>query len=94
MGDHVTVPPENLVKTPCEGSSSTIQNHVTIPIEKLSASLETAKEEKPVTTEETEEKSEETEEQKAECRYCQEEDFVSKLESPCDCNGSIKVYNI
>lgn len=27
-----------------------------------------------------------------ECRICQEEDFMDKLEAPCLCNGTLKVY--
>lgn len=85
MGDHVTV--------------STTQEHIAIPIEKLNASLEAAKEENSVTddayvdndVQKSQEKDEETEE-KGECRYCQEEDLVSNMESPCNCNGSVKVY--
>ncbi|KAL5167174.1 Basic leucine zipper and W2 domain-containing protein 2 [Glycine soja] len=83
MGDHVTV--------------STTQQHIAIPIEKLNAlSLEVAKEEKHVTddayvdnVQKPEEKDEETEE-KGDCRYCQEEDFIFNMESPCNCNGSVK----
>ncbi|KAL3000723.1 hypothetical protein AAZX31_09G229000 [Glycine max] len=83
MGDNVTV--------------STTQHHIAIPIEKLNASLEAAKEENSVTddayvdndVQKSQEKDEETEE-KGECRYCQEEDLVSNMESPCNCNGSVK----
>ncbi|KAL2570463.1 hypothetical protein GLYMA_18G242400v4 [Glycine max] len=83
MGDHVTV--------------STTQQHIAIPIEKLNAlSLEVAKEEKHVTddayvdnVQKPEEKDEETQE-KGDCRYCQEEDFIFNMESPCNCNGSVK----
>lgn len=86
MGDHVTV--------------STTQEHIAIPIEKLNAlSLEVAKEEKHVTddayvdnVQKPEEKDEETQE-KGDCRYCQEEDFIFNMESPCNCNGSVKVYS-
>ncbi|GLT56490.1 hypothetical protein SLA2020_295270 [Shorea laevis] len=28
--------------------------------------------------------------EKAECRICQEMDFISKMESPCACKGTIK----
>ncbi|XP_029125248.1 E3 ubiquitin-protein ligase MARCH7-like [Cajanus cajan] len=79
--------------------SSTTQHHISIPIAELSASLEAEKEEKPVTDdyvenipkpeEKSEAKNQKTEE-KGECRYCREEDFVSKLESPCNCTGSLK----
>ncbi|TKY65184.1 E3 ubiquitin-protein ligase MARCH2 [Spatholobus suberectus] len=94
MGDHVTVSPEKFLGTPCQGSSTT-QHHIAIPIEELSASFAAAKEEKLVTdayvdnVQNPEEKGEETED-KGECRYCHEEDFVSKLESPCNCSGSLK----
>jgi RING-variant domain len=27
----------------------------------------------------------------AECRICQEEDLIKNLETPCGCNGSLKV---
>ena len=30
----------------------------------------------------------------AECRICQEEDSVDALETPCSCNGSLKVINV
>lgn len=29
----------------------------------------------------------------AECRICQEEDLIKNLETPCACNGSLKVGN-
>ncbi|KAG4922522.1 hypothetical protein JHK84_051365 [Glycine max] len=87
MGDHVTV--------------STTQEHIAIPIEKLNAlSLEVAKEEKHVTddayvdnVQKPEEKDEETQE-KGDCRYCQEEDFIFNMESPCNCNGSVEEWTI
>lgn len=30
----------------------------------------------------------------AECRICQEEDSVDTLETPCSCNGSLKVIHL
>lgn len=29
--------------------------------------------------------------QKTECRICQDEDFIVKMEAPCACKGTIKV---
>ncbi|RDX71637.1 hypothetical protein CR513_48990, partial [Mucuna pruriens] len=87
MGDHVTVSPEKFLGTPCQGSSTT-QNHIAIPIEELSASLEAAEEKNPVIDSHVD--NIQKPEEKGECRYCKEEDFVSKLESPCNCNGSLK----
>lgn len=31
---------------------------------------------------------------KAECRFCQEEDFIRKMEAPCACKGTLQVYDI
>lgn len=31
--------------------------------------------------------------QVAECRICQEEDSINNLETPCACNGSLKVIH-
>lgn len=28
---------------------------------------------------------------KTECRFCQEEDFISKMEAPCACKGTLEV---
>ncbi|CAJ1829276.1 unnamed protein product [Sphenostylis stenocarpa] len=98
MGDDANVLPEKFGGTRLCQEFSISQHHIAIPIEDLSASLEAVKEEKPATdsyvdnNQNPEENDEETEE-KGECRYCQQEDFVSKLESPCNCNGSVKPYN-
>ncbi|CAK9186097.1 unnamed protein product [Ilex paraguariensis] len=35
--------------------------------------------------------SNDEEEEKMECRICQEEDFVNKMEAPCGCIGSLKL---
>lgn len=58
--------------------------------EMVGSSSSTAVDEKRVLVEE------EGDEQKpligrAECRICQEEDSLDKLESPCACSGSLKV---
>lgn len=72
-----------------ESSSTTQQHHVAIPIEELSASLEgAAKVKKPIVID----ANDEIHEEKGECRYCQEEEFVSKLETPCNCKGTLKVF--
>ncbi|KAK7340538.1 hypothetical protein VNO77_21244 [Canavalia gladiata] len=95
MRDHVTISPEKFLKTQGQGSL-TSQHHIAIPIEELTASLEAASIKSPVTDantniEKPEEQAEQTEDM-GECRYCHEEDFVSKLETPCSCNGSLKPY--
>lgn len=28
----------------------------------------------------------------SECRICQDDDFIAKMESPCSCSGTLKVY--
>jgi len=28
----------------------------------------------------------------AECRYCHEEEWIYRLEAPCRCDGSLKVF--
>lgn len=62
--------------------------------EMVGPSSSIAVDEKRVVLEEEEE--EEGDEEKpligrAECRICQEEDSLDKLESPCACSGSLKV---
>ncbi|XP_004491798.1 uncharacterized protein [Cicer arietinum] len=68
------------------------QHQVEIPIEKLSASLKGAKFKKAMIddNEKVCEEQVEKNEEKGECRYCHEEEFVSKLEAPCNCDGSLK----
>ncbi|XP_027351413.1 uncharacterized protein LOC113862531 [Abrus precatorius] len=92
MGDHVTISAEIFQGTRGQGSLTT-QHHIAIPIEEFSASQKASKDKRPVTDDNVqnpEECCEESQEDMRECRYCHEEDFVSKLETPCSCNGSLR----
>ncbi|KAI4346600.1 hypothetical protein L6164_007482 [Bauhinia variegata] len=68
--------------------------HIVIPVEELelsmklkySASNNHAKDDK---VEKNEEEIAITGD-KTECRFCQEEDFIIKMEAPCFCNGTLK----
>ncbi|CAJ2668979.1 unnamed protein product [Trifolium pratense] len=70
------------------GDNITRQDQVEISIERLNASLEAAKFKNP-NDKDCEEQVEKIE-PKGECRYCHEEEFVSRLEAPCNCAGSLK----
>ncbi|GAU14163.1 hypothetical protein TSUD_169890 [Trifolium subterraneum] len=72
------------------GGSITRQDQVEISIEGLSESLEAAKFKNPNDNDKVCEEQVEKTEPKGECRYCHEEEFVSKLEAPCSCDGSLK----
>ncbi|KAK2351932.1 RING/FYVE/PHD zinc finger superfamily protein [Trifolium repens] len=62
------------------------QDQVEISIE----SLEAANFNNPNDNDNVSEEEVEKSEPKGECRYCHEEELVSRLEAPCGCDGSLK----
>ncbi|KAJ1406913.1 Zinc finger, RING-CH-type [Sesbania bispinosa] len=87
MENHAIVSTNVFMGTPSQGSSSTQHPHIAIPIDELTGAMEDAKENKNLTdSKDNDKKTEET----GECRYCQEEEPVFKLETPCGCTGSLK----
>jgi hypothetical protein len=64
------------------------QDQVEISIE----SLEAANFNNPNDNDNVSEEEVEKSEPKGECRYCHEEELVSRLEAPCGCDGSLKVF--
>ncbi|KAJ1419626.1 Zinc finger, RING-CH-type [Sesbania bispinosa] len=87
MGNHAIVSTKMFMGSPSQGSSSTQHPHIAIPIDELTGAMENAKENKNLTDgKDNDKKTEET----GECRYCQEEEPIFKLETPCGCTGSLK----
>jgi hypothetical protein len=70
------------------GDNITREDQVEICIE----SLEAANFNNPNDIDKVCEEQVEKSEPKGECRYCHEEELVSRLEAPCGCDGSLKVF--
>ncbi|KAK7295366.1 hypothetical protein RJT34_18273 [Clitoria ternatea] len=93
MEDHVTITPEKILGNPGQGSLTTEDSYIAFTIEELCASQEAVRDKKPLTVianVDKVRKHEEQAENMGHCRYCHEDDFVSKLESPCACIGTLK----
>ena len=79
MGDHLALDVNRPIKRSEEMEGPSSSDAVAVVVDESRASYDD--EEAPLLS-------------MAECRICQEEDSVDALETPCSCNGSLKVINV